>query len=283
MCKQIFSPLLWLALASACFAGTSYPPLPYTDSFNGSGPSNPTPDIHVDDNGVSFWTTIPSSLTTPEQATEAGGKATLASATEFGATVVGADVSSTFNFFNGPLTFELSGLLMTGSASTPNQLFRFAVQDSGSVLASAAESYALIDITGDNHLTFNIKESQVGLFQTLQNVTLSGTATGISLTLDGSALTYSLIVSEGATSQIFSGALPNSLVVSAWGDNLNKGSSALSFAVFDNQAPVVQGVPDSLVSASIDEVTVVPEPSTWWAGCGAAGVLLVWRRLKIHA
>jgi hypothetical protein len=262
--------LILPAIASIAFvcAAHGYPTLPYLDSFNGSGPSNPTPDIHVDDNGVTFWTTIPSSLTTPEQAAEAGGQANLASATEFGATVVGTSLSSSFNFFDRPLTFGLSGLTIGGTTtSAADQQFVYAVQDDSGTRYDAADSSAAISITGEAHLTLTIKEVSTGVFSTLvNNVTLTSQATGFAITLDGSAHTYSLLVNEGAGTQTFTGALPGALSETGWGPNNNQGASAISFAIFDNQAPVIQGVPDSLATATVGEVTVVPEPGTWVAG-----------------
>ena len=265
------------SMAAALAVAHADPALPYVDSFNNA-------NVTTDDNGTAnFWKVIPGSFTSPEQAAESAGEVDLTSATAFGATVAQTNVSSTFNFFAQPLTFTLSGFSMTGTASAANQQFVFAIQDSGSQVYYAPEASIVLSVLGNNTLTLDA--NQVGSFGSqalISSTSLSSAPTAFALTLDGTNLTYSLVVTEASGSQTFSGSLPSTLTPTLWGPNGNKGASAISFGVFDNQAPAVQGVPDSDVSARIGEVSVtaVPEPSTWAMMMAGGSLLLASQRLR---
>jgi hypothetical protein len=268
--RSLFTTRLLVAIALLVFgadqtvrAGTTYPPVPYTDDFANNSAT-------TDDNGTTFWTTVPNSLFTPNQVTEAGSNLIMASDATIGATLVGIDVSSTFNFFANPLAFSVSGLNMSlSTAPASAQLFRFAVQDSGSVtaaadatspLSSGANGAVVIDITGANHLTLNLKELGLSVANPLLSVDLLGTPTGFTLTLNGTATTptFSLLVNEGSSSQTFNGALTG-LNQTNWGANGEKGWSAISLAALNNN-----GGTGTLVTATVDSVSVIaiPEPGT---------------------
>jgi len=244
-------------------AGTNYPPLPYTDNFSNNSVSS-------DDNSTTFWTTVPNSLFTPNQVAEAGSNLVMASNGVIGSTLVGIDVSSTFNFFASPLAFSVSGLNMSlSTAPATAQLFRFAVQDSGSVtaaadatspLSSGVDAAVVIDITGANHLTLNLKEIGLAVSNPLLSVDLLSTPTGFTLTLDGTVATptFSLLVNEGSSSQMFNGTLPG-LNQTNWGAIGEKGWSAISLAGMNNN-----GGTGTLVTATVDSLSVaaIPEPGT---------------------
>jgi hypothetical protein len=275
ICTSLFA-LAALLVPGVAYA--DYPALPYVDNFNNAM-------VTVDDNGVNFWSTVPVTLTPFETVQEAGSNEVLTSFTAFGATVVNNTLTQSFNFFNAPLTFGLSGLMISGSASAANQQFVYAVQDSSGTTFGAADSYAAISITGDAHLTLSLKQvgSSFGLETLVNDTVLNSQATGFALTLNGSALTYSLLVNEGANSQTFTGSLPNGFSESRWGPNNNQGASAISFAIYDNQPPLMQGVPDSFATATVDAVMVVPEPRTWAAGGLTFGAMLVSQRRRLRS
>ena len=266
--------------AAIAHGGTNYPPVPWTDNF---GNFNAT----TDDNGTTFWKEIPGSLFSPNQVAEAGSNLVLVSDAVIGATLVGLDVSSTFNFFATPLNFAVSGIdLSASTAPATAQLFRFAVQDSGSVTAagdatsptaSGANSAVVVDINGANHLALNLKEGNLTVNNPLLDVNLQGRPTAFTLTLDGTVATptYSLLVNEGSGSETFTGTLPG-LTQQNWGGLNERGWSAISLAGLNNG-----GGTGTLVNATVDAVMVspVPEPSTFaLVAFGGAAALMVVRR-----
>lgn len=256
--KSLLIALLTASILSTAVAGTS---LPFVDSFN----NNSVPDA---DTQPGFWGTFPIPLPSSLSVQEAAGKETLITSSETGTHLIGTSLTPDFNFFQGPLTFTISGLTLTGTASSAGSVFQFAVQDAANKIASAADAATIVSLTGDNHLTLSL--SAPNYFPNgpaINNILLQGAATGFSLTLNASVNgggTYSLLVNEGSGSQTFTGTLPTAFSQANWGSG---GASALSLAVLN------KGGLTNTVTGIVDEVSVtslvqpVPEPSTW---CAAA-------------
>ncbi len=264
--------------------------LPFSDGFNNNDPVRTDSQLPIDS---PYWNRFPNSVTPGgSQVTESGGMLQLIARGQTTADLFGTAVTPDFNFFNGPITFSISGfsLASSGLGPTPTgaeQQFRFVVQSDANVIQSSVFSGIGLLINGANQIQFgrriggsgNVEQSQV--LVPLTTVDLSnGAINGFTLTLD--ATNYQLTITQtGGPGASFSG--PHGVAQGNWTPNAATGNSTVSFESFNGAAAdSVNLLNNTLVTASIDQfdVNVVPEPGTWALMACGAGLLISVQRFR---
>jgi hypothetical protein len=250
-----------LLILLACVAATtSSAALPFVDNFGNGQPQ-------TSDAITGFWTLIPSPPFTTSQIAEDVGvpgvtptNLHLVAASQ--ADLVEATASSDFNFFNQPLTINLSGLTFgvqgIGGTTAAQEQFRFSLMSSGGQTPSAANSAVTLFIDAAGDVKFGYKLTGAGNAEDANNlltanVSANGVVTGFSLSLSNTS--YDLTLTETSGTSHFSGAIAG-LTASSWIPGGN-GNCALALEALRNNNAL-----NDLVTVNIDRLAVVPEPTT---------------------